>query len=253
MRCPSCGNENREEARFCDSCGATLEEASAPDAPEQESLQADGVAALPAGSPSEVAGRYAVKGFLGQGGRKHVYLADDPETSREVAVAVFDTEGAAAAVGARARREAQAMGKLAGHPHVVDVYDTGEHRRQPLHRQRVHGRRRRRGPPRRRGRPAPRSAARDRDRHRRRARRSSTRTGAASSTATSSPPTSGSPRTARRGSATSDLRPPRGARGSAKLGRWSARSPTCRPSRRSVRPRGRAPTSTRSARCSTRC
>ncbi|MBK5117685.1 MAG: zinc-ribbon domain-containing protein, partial [Thermoleophilia bacterium] len=24
MNCPECGNENREEARFCDSCGAQL-------------------------------------------------------------------------------------------------------------------------------------------------------------------------------------------------------------------------------------
>ena len=24
MRCPSCGNENREGARFCDSCGIEL-------------------------------------------------------------------------------------------------------------------------------------------------------------------------------------------------------------------------------------
>src|SRR4029079_11182043 len=73
-----------------------------------------------------VAGRYGVKGFLGQGGRKRVYLAEDTENGREVAVALFDTEGASAAIGARARREAQAMAKLAGHPHVVDVYDTGE-------------------------------------------------------------------------------------------------------------------------------
>ncbi len=126
MRCPSCGNENREEARFCDSCGATLGDAQA-EAPQQQALPAsEGAAPLPPGSPSEVAGRYTAKGFLGQGGRKRVYLADDAESGREVALAMFDTEGAAAAVGVRARREAQAMGKLAGHPHIVDVYDTGE-------------------------------------------------------------------------------------------------------------------------------
>jgi eukaryotic-like serine/threonine-protein kinase len=124
MECPSCGTENREEARFCDSCGAALAEAEPAAKPQSE--PADGPAPPPPGSPAEIGGRYKVTGYLGQGGRKRVYLADDSETDREVAVAVFDTEGAAAAIGARARREAQAMGKLAGHPHVVSVYDTGD-------------------------------------------------------------------------------------------------------------------------------
>src|SRR4051794_28903951 len=125
MKCPSCGNENREEARFCDSCGAVLGEA--PAAPEQaDQRPREGPVPPPPGSPTEIAGRYSVTGSLGQGGRKKVYLATDADSGREVAVAVFDTEGAAAAIGARARREAQAMGKLAGHPHVVSVFDTGD-------------------------------------------------------------------------------------------------------------------------------
>ena len=45
---------------------------------------------------------------------------------REVAVAVFETEGIEETVLARARREAQAMGKLGEHPHVVRVLDSGE-------------------------------------------------------------------------------------------------------------------------------
>ena len=71
-------------------------------------------------------GRYRVRSFLGQGGRKRVYLADDTAADREVAVALFDTEDVAAAVQARAKREAQAMRKLGDHPHVVSVLDTGE-------------------------------------------------------------------------------------------------------------------------------
>ncbi len=125
MECPSCGSENRDEARFCDSCGAALAESPAPETKAPE--QSGGVTPPPPGSPTEIVGRYKVNGFLGQGGRKRVYLAQDAEAdNREVAVAVFDTEGATAAIGARARREAKAMGKLAGHPHVVGVYDTGE-------------------------------------------------------------------------------------------------------------------------------
>src|SRR6187200_2714631 len=118
MRCPSCGNENREGARFCDSCGSelTAEPAVSERRPE----------ALPAEVPTEIAGRYRVKRFLGQGGRKRVYLSDDTATGTEVALALFDTEGVGAAIQARTRREAEAMRKLGDHPQVVTVLDTGE-------------------------------------------------------------------------------------------------------------------------------
>jgi eukaryotic-like serine/threonine-protein kinase len=119
MRCPSCGNENREGARFCDNCGHELiPEAAAPEAPQIEPLPED--------VPSEIAGRYRVRRFLGEGGRKRVYLSDDTATGGEVAVALFDTAGVGAAIQARARREAEAMRKLGDHPHIVTVLDTGE-------------------------------------------------------------------------------------------------------------------------------
>ena len=115
MRCPSCGNENREGARFCDSCGAELVAERAPAAEP-----------LPADVPAEIAGRYQVRRFLGQGGRKRVYLSTDTRTETEVAVALYDTAGVGAGIQARARREAEAMRKLGDHAHVVTVLDTGE-------------------------------------------------------------------------------------------------------------------------------
>jgi hypothetical protein len=118
MRCPSCGNENREGARFCDSCGSELTAEPPAADPGQEPLPAD--------VPTEIAGRYRVKRFLGQGGRKRVYLSDDTATGTEVALALFDTEGVGAAIQARTRREAEAMRKLGDHPQVVTVLDTGE-------------------------------------------------------------------------------------------------------------------------------
>jgi class 3 adenylate cyclase len=125
-RCPSCGNLNREEARFCDSCGARLDDvATAPEASAPTGVDVD--AALPADAPREVAGRYRIERFLGRGGRKNVFLARDTQASeREVAVAIFDTEGVEETVLARARREAQAMAKLGEHPHIVSVLDSGE-------------------------------------------------------------------------------------------------------------------------------
>ena len=118
MRCPSCGNPNRPEARFCDSCGTRLE------APEP----APAPAAPAAGElPSMIAGRYSIEASLGRGGRKRVYRARDTAAgAREVAVAVFETEGIEETALARARREALAMAKLDQHPHVVRVLDSGE-------------------------------------------------------------------------------------------------------------------------------
>src|SRR5215216_3316427 len=125
MRCPSCGNENREGARFCDSCGTELvAEPAAAETPRAEPLPAD--------VPSEIAGRYRVRRFLGQGGRKRVYLTEDTTTDSEVAVALYDTAGVGAGIQARARREADAMRKLGDHPQVVTVLDTGEDQGNPF-------------------------------------------------------------------------------------------------------------------------
>jgi len=71
-------------------------------------------------------GRYVVKGFLGEGGRKRVYLAHDEKLDRDVAFAVIKTEGLDEAGVARVKREAQAMGRLGDHPHIVTVFDIGE-------------------------------------------------------------------------------------------------------------------------------
>ena len=75
---------------------------------------------------SFVAGRYAVRRFLGEGGKKRVYLAHDERLDRDVAFALIKTDGLDAAGRERVTREAQAMGRLGAHPHVVSVFDLGE-------------------------------------------------------------------------------------------------------------------------------
>jgi class 3 adenylate cyclase len=135
MQCPACGNENREGARFCDSCGAPLEpQRQAPPAenggsPAAEPVEAPAASAEPAGGEpvSElIADRFALGRLIGRGGRKDVYLARDERDGSEVAVALFDTEGLGEAALARARREMQAMERLGDHPHVHPVTETGE-------------------------------------------------------------------------------------------------------------------------------
>ncbi|MFP6565664.1 MAG: serine/threonine-protein kinase [Dehalococcoidia bacterium] len=77
-------------------------------------------------------GRYEVKRFLGEGGKKMVYLAHDNLLDRDVAFALIKTEGLDVIGMTRINREAQAMGRLGSHPHIVTVFDLGDHDGQPF-------------------------------------------------------------------------------------------------------------------------
>ncbi len=70
--------------------------------------------------------RYQVKRFLGEGGKKMVYLAHDTTLDRDVAFAMIKTEGLDDTSRTRIQREAQAMGRLGSHAHIVTVFDLGE-------------------------------------------------------------------------------------------------------------------------------
>ncbi len=76
MICPGCGFANPEGMKFCGECGVP---------------------------------RYQVKKFLGEGGRKKVYLAHDTVLDRDVAFALIKTEGLDEEGRSRITREAQAM------------------------------------------------------------------------------------------------------------------------------------------------
>ena len=85
------------------------------------------VGAQPVPPPTSFAnGRYRVVRFLGEGGKKRVYLAHDTRLDRDVAFALIKTEGLDQEGLDRITREAQAMGKLGDHPHIVPVFDIGE-------------------------------------------------------------------------------------------------------------------------------
>jgi class 3 adenylate cyclase len=72
-----------------------------------------------------------VRRFLGEGGKKRVFLAHDSRLDRDVAFSLIKTEGLDAEGLTRIRREAQAMGRLGDHPNIVTVYDIGEEGGQP--------------------------------------------------------------------------------------------------------------------------
>ena len=159
--CPSCKTELRTGARFCDSCGSTvsdpLSEGASPisnsvSAPVVEVLANSGddniiATSNPSAPPEEAPvdnttdtdekvtfsdGRYEIAKFLGEGGKKKVYLAKDTMLDRDVAFALIKTEGLDEVGLTRVNREAQAMGRLGSHPHIVTVFDLGQQNEQPF-------------------------------------------------------------------------------------------------------------------------
>ncbi|MFQ6027163.1 MAG: protein kinase, partial [Dehalococcoidia bacterium] len=74
---------------------------------------------------------YEVMRYLGEGGKKKVYLAHDSLLDRDVAFALIKTEGLDEVSRTRITQEAQAMGRLSYHPHIVTIFDLGEHDGQP--------------------------------------------------------------------------------------------------------------------------
>ena len=125
MACPSCGAPVKDRsARFCEQCGSPVALAGAP-----PSTLATARRPAPV---SFASGRYEVRRFLGEGGLKRVYQAYDRALDRDVAVATIKTEDLDAAGLERVRREAQAMGRLGNHPHIVTVYDIGEEDGRPF-------------------------------------------------------------------------------------------------------------------------
>ena len=77
--------------------------------------------------PKSFAGsRYEVRRFLGEGGKKRVFLAHDTRLDRDVAFALIKTAGLDDVGRERIIREAQAMGRLGAHPNIVTIFEMGE-------------------------------------------------------------------------------------------------------------------------------
>ncbi len=112
MNCEACGHENVDGARFCASCGVTLNH------PTDEADQLVG---------QKVGGRYLVTGVIGEGGMGKVYEAEQQmgTTVRKVAVKTLHTElSRDHSVMARFHRECGTVAQLE-HPNTIKVYDFG--------------------------------------------------------------------------------------------------------------------------------
>src|SRR5688500_7387746 len=151
MTCPACAFVNSDDALFSSRCGTRLVPHSAPCeaillagahhcsrcgvavmAPVATAPAATPLTAPPPELPASFAdGRYQVKRFLGEGGKKKVYLVHDTLLDRDVAFSLIKTQGLDEVGVERIHREARVMGRLGGHPHIVSVYDMGEVDGQP--------------------------------------------------------------------------------------------------------------------------
>ena len=116
MVCPRCHREFDPGHRFCPYDGEKLSEGRRVDLFQSKPTQARGMI---------LGGRYEVHGFIGKGAMARVYLAEDLETKRAVAVKVLNRVSSRAEK-ARDRflREAKATA-LIGHPNIVSVLDVG--------------------------------------------------------------------------------------------------------------------------------
>jgi len=131
VHCDRCGHTNPVGTKFCHGCGQRLAAAASVGAGPSPARTTAPPAATPP-LPAAFAGdRYQVRRFLGEGGKKRVYLAHDTRLDRDVAVALIKTEGLDEAGRSRVRREAQAMGRLGSHAHIVTVHDIIDEAGQP--------------------------------------------------------------------------------------------------------------------------
>ncbi|MSQ15623.1 MAG: zinc-ribbon domain-containing protein, partial [Dehalococcoidia bacterium] len=87
VTCPSCARENPLSTKFCHGCGTPLAVSTAQTNP------APTVKPARIHPASFVKGRYVVIHFLGEGGKKIVYLCHDTLLNRDVAFALIKLEG----------------------------------------------------------------------------------------------------------------------------------------------------------------
>ncbi|MGH7336827.1 MAG: serine/threonine-protein kinase, partial [Myxococcota bacterium] len=123
MYCSRCGTQNKDTAKFCDSCGLDLTattpvEAGATTEP-QELTELDMVR-------QELQEEYEILDELGRGGMAIVFKAKEKQLEREVAIKVlpfslaFDKEFVE-----RFQREARTSARLE-HPNIIPIYRVGK-------------------------------------------------------------------------------------------------------------------------------
>lgn len=115
MLCNLCSRENRDEARYCDGCGAALDATITKTGidPELDAVR------------RAFNERYVVEGLLGRGGMGAVYKARERTLDRTVALKIVPEYRASdLQFVERFRREARIAARLR-HPRIVSVHEVG--------------------------------------------------------------------------------------------------------------------------------
>ncbi len=121
MYCSRCGTQNKDSAKFCDSCGLDLT-ATTPVGAIKEQQELTEIEMV----RKELQKEYEVLDELGRGGMAIVFKAKETELDREVAIKVlpfslaFDKEFVE-----RFQREARTSAKLE-HPNIIPIYRVGK-------------------------------------------------------------------------------------------------------------------------------
>ena len=121
MYCSRCGTQNKDSAKFCDSCGLDLT-ATTPVGAIKEQQELTEIEMV----RKELEKEYEVLDELGRGGMAIVFKAKETELEREVAIKVlpfslaFDKEFVE-----RFQREARTSAKLE-HPNIIPIYRVGK-------------------------------------------------------------------------------------------------------------------------------
>jgi len=121
LYCSRCGTQNKDSAKFCDSCGLDLT-ATTPSGAIKESQELTEIEMV----RKELQKEYEVIDELGRGGMAIVFKAKETELDREVAIKVlpfslaFDKEFVE-----RFQREARTSAKLE-HPNIIPIYRVGK-------------------------------------------------------------------------------------------------------------------------------
>ena len=115
MECSLCGHENRDIAKFCDSCGAGLD----------RTVTRTGVDPEFDAVRKAFHDRYAVESLLGRGGMGNVYKARERTLDRYVALKIVpEFRASDEQFIERFRREARIAARLR-HPRIVSVHEVG--------------------------------------------------------------------------------------------------------------------------------
>jgi serine/threonine-protein kinase len=126
-RCPACGTQYTDEAKFCTKDGTKLISA-APPAARETAIGRDRAAPVSAQNLADqvLDGRYRIVRKVGEGGMSFVYLATDTATTDRYAIKVLSAALSADQNAMQRLKREASLGMRLAHPNVCHIIRMGE-------------------------------------------------------------------------------------------------------------------------------